>query len=218
MDPAAPDSWFREGHSGMVQLYQSQAQWDNRACPRVHEAFADLWGTEKLWCSFGTQGRTRTSLTQRRARVQSFQSHDCARSVRRALPLQMMLCVSDMAHMKPPARPPHWDGDGFVHWDLDEEILRQPLHLRLQGELLLEDMPRDAGGFQCVPGFHLRTPDWVAQQPEVSVCHPHAVSVLRALRAVLGSSEPCVCMCVCARVCVSAFVRSGVGSGCAADG
>ena len=36
-------------------------------------AFADLWGTDELWCSF------------------------------------------DMAHMKPPAKPPSWDGDGFVH-------------------------------------------------------------------------------------------------------
>jgi len=72
--------------------------------------------------------------------------------------------------MKPPARAPHWDGDGFVHWDLSEEILRQPLHLRVQGELLLEDMPPNAGGFQCIGGFHLRTPDWVAQQPEER-CH-----------------------------------------------
>ena len=72
-----------------------------------------------------------------------------------------------MAHMKPPARAPYWDGDGFVHWDLGEEILRQPLHLRVQGELLLEDMPPNAGGFQCISGFHLRTADWVAQQPEV---------------------------------------------------
>ena len=64
--------------------------------------------------------------------------------------------------MKPPARAPHWDGDGFVHWDLSDEILREGLHLRVQGELLLEDMPVSAGGFQCIPGFHLRTADWVA--------------------------------------------------------
>ena len=36
----------------MVQCYQSQGQWDNRAYPRVHGAFADLFGTEELWTSF----------------------------------------------------------------------------------------------------------------------------------------------------------------------
>jgi hypothetical protein len=35
-----------------VQCYQAQSQWDNRACPRVHGAFADLWGTNELWTSF----------------------------------------------------------------------------------------------------------------------------------------------------------------------
>eukprot|EP01052_Picozoa_sp_SAG31_P003929 SAG31_NODE_155_length_22130_cov_9.540098_30_plen_225_part_00 len=89
----------------------------------MHGAFADLFGTDALWCSF------------------------------------------DMAHMKPPTRGPHWDGEGFVHWDLSEEILRAGLHLRVQGELLLEDMPPDAGGFHCIPGFHTKTPAWVAAQP-----------------------------------------------------
>ena len=39
-------------------------------------------------------------------------------------------------------------------------------HLRLQGELLLEDMPAGGGGFQCIPGYHLAAADWAAAQPE----------------------------------------------------
>ena len=35
----------------MVEIYQSQSLWDNRQHPRVHGAFAQIWGTEKLWCS-----------------------------------------------------------------------------------------------------------------------------------------------------------------------
>jgi ectoine hydroxylase-related dioxygenase (phytanoyl-CoA dioxygenase family) len=36
----------------MVEIYQHQALWDNRQYPRVHQAFAEIWGTEKLWVSF----------------------------------------------------------------------------------------------------------------------------------------------------------------------
>ena len=36
-------------NSGMVELYNHQYEWDNRQYPRVYDAFADIWGTEKLW-------------------------------------------------------------------------------------------------------------------------------------------------------------------------
>ena len=35
----------------VVPIHQSQAIWDNRSLPRVHAAFAELLGTEKLWVS-----------------------------------------------------------------------------------------------------------------------------------------------------------------------
>ena len=52
------ESWYRthgkpgNTHTGMVQMYQSQGQWDNRQHPAVHRAFADIHGTEELWVSF----------------------------------------------------------------------------------------------------------------------------------------------------------------------
>lgn len=59
MSPDDPQTWYREperknemvelNRSGMVELYHHQALWDNRQYPRVHGAFADIWGTEKLW-------------------------------------------------------------------------------------------------------------------------------------------------------------------------
>ena len=36
---------------GMVEIYQHQALWDNRQYPKVHQAFAEIWGDEKLWVS-----------------------------------------------------------------------------------------------------------------------------------------------------------------------
>lgn len=53
MDPNDPQDWYREPHrpGGMVEMYQHQALWDNRQYPRVHEAFTEILGTEKLWVS-----------------------------------------------------------------------------------------------------------------------------------------------------------------------
>ncbi|WP_276388788.1 phytanoyl-CoA dioxygenase family protein [Eudoraea chungangensis] len=35
--------------TGMVEVYNHQLLWNNRQMPRVYKAFADIWGTEKLW-------------------------------------------------------------------------------------------------------------------------------------------------------------------------
>ncbi|MEO5888673.1 MAG: phytanoyl-CoA dioxygenase family protein [Ferruginibacter sp.] len=60
-DPADPETWYAPAraemqmkeltHTGMVEVYNHQALWDNRQVPKVHAAFADIWGTEKLWCT-----------------------------------------------------------------------------------------------------------------------------------------------------------------------
>ena len=63
MDPRDPEDWYKykpytRGNpcsmiaaSGMVEIYQHQALWNNRQYPRVHRAFSEIWGTEKLWVS-----------------------------------------------------------------------------------------------------------------------------------------------------------------------
>src|SRR5580692_6140547 len=58
-DPNDPETWYRKPNTemqmkelvntGMVEIYNQQYMWDNRQYPRVHQAFADIWGTEKLW-------------------------------------------------------------------------------------------------------------------------------------------------------------------------
>ena len=35
----------------MVELYQAQSLWDNRQAPRVHQAFAEVLGSEELLVS-----------------------------------------------------------------------------------------------------------------------------------------------------------------------
>jgi hypothetical protein len=58
-NPNDPSTWYtaprREiqmkelTNTGMVEVYNNQALWDNRMYPKVYDAFVDIWGTEKLW-------------------------------------------------------------------------------------------------------------------------------------------------------------------------
>lgn len=60
-DPRNPDTWYTAPRSsmqmkelvntGMVEVYNHQSLWNNRQSPRIHAAFTDIWGTEKLWVS-----------------------------------------------------------------------------------------------------------------------------------------------------------------------
>jgi hypothetical protein len=53
MDPNDPEDWYRPPlkPGGMVEIYQAQSLWDNRQAPRIHRAFSELFGTERLWVS-----------------------------------------------------------------------------------------------------------------------------------------------------------------------
>ena len=49
MDPDDPETWYPDTPVGiMKEIYQHQALWDNRQHPRMHGAFSQIWGTEKL--------------------------------------------------------------------------------------------------------------------------------------------------------------------------
>ena len=57
--PDRPDEWNRPPErrngmeelngAGMIEMYHHPALWANRQLPRVHGAFADIWGTDALW-------------------------------------------------------------------------------------------------------------------------------------------------------------------------
>lgn len=58
-NPNDPSTWYTAPraemqmkelvNTGMVEVYNHQYLWDNRQWPKVHQAFSDIWGTEKLW-------------------------------------------------------------------------------------------------------------------------------------------------------------------------
>lgn len=58
-DPANQGTWYTQAraemqmkeliNTGMVEVYNHQLLWNNRMTQKVYDAFADIWGTEKLW-------------------------------------------------------------------------------------------------------------------------------------------------------------------------
>lgn len=58
-NPHDPQTWYTAPraemqmkeltNTGMVEVYNHQTLWNNRQAQRVHDAFADIWGTGKLW-------------------------------------------------------------------------------------------------------------------------------------------------------------------------
>ena len=58
-DPKDPETWYAPPraeiqmkeltNSGMVEVYNHPLLWENRQNERVYNAFADIWGTDKLW-------------------------------------------------------------------------------------------------------------------------------------------------------------------------
>ena len=56
-DPNVPDSWYgSQGHSIWIPLLRHPAFQANRESPRVHRAFAQLWGREDLWVTIDQGG------------------------------------------------------------------------------------------------------------------------------------------------------------------
>jgi hypothetical protein len=57
MDPNDSTTWYPSDRRGAIAyIHQHQALWNNRQAPRLHGAFADILGTEKLWVSMDRAG------------------------------------------------------------------------------------------------------------------------------------------------------------------
>ncbi len=58
IDMTNPNDWYNAygNGSGVLELYQHQALWDNRQHPRLHQVFSEIWKTEKLWVSMDRVG------------------------------------------------------------------------------------------------------------------------------------------------------------------
>ena len=53
-NPGDRESWYKPGivaSTGMVEMYHYQSMWNTRQFPHLHEIFAQVHGTERLWVS-----------------------------------------------------------------------------------------------------------------------------------------------------------------------
>lgn len=93
-----PNDWYREPMypGGIINMNQHQALWDTRQYPRVHAAFSDIWGTEKLQVS---QDRTNMNPPTGPLWDHSGTIHWDMLSTERpiSLKVQGVLCLSDTA-------------------------------------------------------------------------------------------------------------------------
>jgi ectoine hydroxylase-related dioxygenase (phytanoyl-CoA dioxygenase family) len=137
IDRHNPDDWYRPPlpRGGMVEMYQHQAMWDNRQHPRIHEAFADLWGTEKLWVSID-----RVNLKP--PRHPDHPEYDYKGFIH---------VDNDLANLHSRYRGARLEPRAPFFW--------------VQGVLYLTDTTPDQGGFQCVPGMHRELKEWVVGAP-----------------------------------------------------
>ena len=51
---ADPSTWYEYG--GVIPVHHHQSLWDIRQHPRLHQAFSELWQTEKLWVTMDRIG------------------------------------------------------------------------------------------------------------------------------------------------------------------
>ncbi|MFJ3881023.1 phytanoyl-CoA dioxygenase family protein [Streptomyces sp. NPDC090077] len=141
MDPARPDTWYRERPYrspldrdlhvyGFVEAYHHQLLWDTRQARRVHDAFADVWDCEELWVSLDRLCLNPPNVGNRD----------------RAL-----------------ATPADEGFDIALHWDVDTTLPVLPQ--RVQGILALTDTAEDTGGFQCAPELFRVLDHWRTGRP-----------------------------------------------------
>jgi hypothetical protein len=157
-DRDCPETWYSDPHGdnlkqdGFMRQVHTPAMWDTRQSPRVHRAFADLWGTEKLWVCMDR----------------------CAFKP----PKRLDKPGWGVRDQKPYERwgTPEQQRRGLLHWDVP--VADQPARFQMyQACLFLEDTRVDQGAFQCVPGAHRWYEDWHAERrashTEVHNAAPH---------------------------------------------
>ena len=134
---------LESGRAAMVE------PWYNRTAPRVHEAFSQLWGSERLWCSHDVVG-IRPPVRADNAIQRSPQSWE--ESAVTAL---------------------HWDREDLYNYKKAPDVrsVRDgvgPLRFGVQGLLYLTDTLPENGALCLVPGFHRQMDTWLESMPHDS--------------------------------------------------
>ena len=152
-DPQDPGSWYapqRREHkmkelngTGMLEIYNHQALWDNRQQQRVYDAFVDIWDREDLWVTIDRANLNPPRLIK--GNPNGFIHWDADTSLR-PLPIGVQGVLSLLRQ----------DGDvggfqcipelfhSFDQWLTTQPANRDPMHPDLAG-LLITNIDLEAG-------------------------------------------------------------------------
>ena len=167
LDPGDADSWYLEADGVTPRPintlhYHGQAEWENRTAPRVHEAFAQIWGSARLWTSHDS---VNLNLPTRDAASPEHRMHwDCdmrlwsLSEAKAARPIvggvQGVLCECTNRYTRALRR-------------RSAALLLSPLSPLIVAVCAdLVDTPPENGAFECLDGFHLQLDAWLDTLPE----------------------------------------------------
>ena len=165
------DKVLPDDRGGFVNLTQSQGLWDARQSPRLHQAFAEIYGSHKLWV---TTDQAHMKLPYRQVIEEDGTSRSWGDGGIYFGPGDERNEIGGL----------HWDVGGGGDQDPETAARKKrgestgglwagaglPSMLEFgdghpcgpQGVLYLNDRDEDGGGFRCVPGFHRQINDWLA--------------------------------------------------------
>ena len=183
-DPSTYESWPSLSKLGILgNTFLLSPQWcTNRQSPRVHRAFATLFGTERLVVNVGRASAMRPT------RSVPAGSRDGG-----AAP-----ALVDRPEWKTKA------GGEWLHWDMNPFTgaassfswrVRRPLEargygrLRVQGLLALSECGPDDGGFFCVPGSHAIVRGW-AHRNAGAMSDASVMSAESSIQLLLPKGDP----------------------------
>lgn len=144
--PSGMDSYMFAQGIGGVEMYHHQAMWDNRQHPRLYQAFAEIWGEEKLFVSMDKVGMKPPANPDYSKLNHSFihwdlDTSDLPSPLPRPIQLQGVLMLEDTAENQ----------GGFqcvpaLYRDLEEWLKRQPADRNPK-------RPGDLTGYEIVKVF-----------------------------------------------------------------
>eukprot|EP01048_Picozoa_sp_COSAG05_P021266 COSAG05_NODE_3862_length_1801_cov_2.689777_1_plen_353_part_00 len=163
LDPENEDNWYngqgRCGFKKAVELYHSQAMWDNKTCENMHGIFAQIYHTQRLRCDVGRCSITppsRDPTEQQHVhwdiqQLYAYMEYEGG-NTKENLPKGSRYTPVEAQPAPPGARSAR-EGVGALP------------PFALASVLYLTDTPSDGGAFTCIPGFHKKIDSWLGSLP-----------------------------------------------------
>jgi hypothetical protein len=180
MSPDDPKTWYTGGMrgGGICHMHQTQSLWNNRQSPRLHRAFADVYGTEKLWVSMDRAGmKPPAHPDYPEYEDRGFLHWDTDTSkLPQPLSLQGVLCLRDTDETMGGFQcVPGFHGETLLKWIPTQPADRNPYHLPRDALPGRQSHHADSGGARRFDhlGQHPRARQWAQSLHAPPLCAVH---------------------------------------------